>query len=151
MSREKSAHHMVVQRMNSGRREKRPSIEGYIAGTLQAYASERGFGGKFGRGLPVCLECDFMLLKIVITGRDLRIRIIIHVFSDMRSFLGRRIMASGLPDPKMLQNLLDNRLVLDDADHPHFSLAFGAYQRVYFVYLLYQPSPISAKFLGRQV
>ncbi len=34
-------------------------------------------------------------------------------------------MASGLPDPKMLQNLLDNRLVLDDADHPHFSLAFG--------------------------
>ena len=67
----------------------------------------------------------------------------------MASGLPVRCTQTGLPDPKMLQNLLDNRLVLDDADHPHFSLAFGAYQRVYFVYLLYQPSPISAKFLCR--
>ena len=46
MSREKSAHHMVVQRMNSGRREKRPSIEGYIAGTLQAYGIRKGILGQ---------------------------------------------------------------------------------------------------------
>jgi hypothetical protein len=59
-------------------------------------------------------------------------------------------MASGLPDPKMLQNLLDDRLVLDDADHPHFALAFWAYQWVYFVHLLYQPRPIPAKFRSRQ-
>ncbi len=151
MSREKSAHHMVVQRMNSGRREKRPSIEGYIAGTLQAYGIRKGILGQVWARIAGMPGVRFLAIEDSNTGRDLRIRIIIHVFSDMRSFLGRRIMASGLPDPKMLQNLLDNRLVRDDADHPHFALAFGAYQRVYFVYLLYQPSPISAKFLCRQV
>ncbi len=46
MSREKSAHHMVVQRMSSGRREKRPSIEGYIAGTLQAYGIRKEILGQ---------------------------------------------------------------------------------------------------------
>jgi SAM-dependent methyltransferase len=46
MSRKKSAHHMVVQGMNSGRREKRPSIEGYIAGTLQAYGIRKAISGQ---------------------------------------------------------------------------------------------------------
>ena len=93
----------------------------------------------------------FGLLQIFIAGRDLRVGIIVSEFNGMRDFTGRWIMASGLPDPKMLQNLLDNRLVLDDADHPHFALAFGTYQWVYFVYLLYQPRPVPAKLRVRQV
>jgi ribosomal protein S18 acetylase RimI-like enzyme len=45
---------------------------------------------------------SFLLLEIVIVGRDLGVGVIVCVFSGMRDFTSRWIMASGLPDPKML-------------------------------------------------
>ncbi len=47
------------------------------------------------------------LLEAVIVGRDLGVGVIVSVFRRMRDCAGRRTMASGFPDPKMLQNLLD--------------------------------------------
>ena len=68
------------------------------------------------------------LLEIIIVGRDLRVDVMVSEFNGMRDFTGRWIMAPGLPDPEMSQNLPDNRWVLDDAYYPHFAMAFGTYQ-----------------------
>ena len=112
---------------------------------------KRDFGPNLSVGGRYALRVSFWLLEKIIAGRDLRVGVVVSEFNGMRDFTGRWIMVSGLPDPKMLQNLLDNRLVLDNADHPHFALAFWASQWVYFVHLLYQPRPVPPKFLGRQV
>jgi len=91
---------------------------------------KRDFGPNLSVGGWYALRASFWLLEKIIAGRNLRAGVIVSKFNGMRDFTGRRIMASGFPDPKMLQNLLDNRLILDDADHPHFSLAFGTYQGI---------------------
>ena len=87
-------------------------------------------------GCRYALRASFWLVEIVIVGRDLRVGLIVSEFNGMRDFTGRRIMVVGFPDPKMLQNLLDNRLVLDDADYPHFALALGTYQGISLVNFL---------------
>ena len=43
------------------------------------------------------LGVSFLLLEIVIVGRDLGVGVIVCVFSGMRDFRNRWIMASGLP------------------------------------------------------
>ena len=68
---------------------------------------KEGFGARFECSWPVCLGRELLLLEIVIVGRDLGVGVIVCVFNGMRDFTSRWIMASGLPDPKMLQDLLD--------------------------------------------
>ena len=91
---------------------------------------------------------QFSLLEIIIVGRNLGIGVIVCEFNGMLIFHSGWIMISGFPKAEMLQNLPNNRLVLNHADDLHFSPAFGSYQWIDFIYLLYQPRPVSATSLS---
>ena len=41
----------------------------------------------------------------------------------------------------MIEDVSDHRLIFDETDDPHRPLTFRTDQRVYLVYLLYQPGP----------
>jgi hypothetical protein len=109
------------------RRGRAPDWASYNRHAVGLLVERRDFGPNLSEGCRYALRESFWLLEKIIVGRDLRVGVVVSEFNGMRDFAGRWIMASGLPDPKMLQNLLDDRLVLDDADHPHFALAFWAY------------------------
>ncbi len=69
-------------------------------------------------------------MEIIIVGWDLGVGAIVCEFKAMGECAGRGIMAPGFPKAEMLQNLLDNRPVLNHADDLHFALALGTYQGI---------------------
>jgi len=46
----------------------------------------------------------------------------------------------------VLEDFLDDFLVLYESDDTHLALTFGAGKRIYLIYLLDQPGPVSSEF-----
>ncbi len=57
----------------------------------------------------------------------------------------------GLPQSKVLQNFLDERIILNKGYHLHSALALRTQQWINLINFLYQPSPIFTEGFGRNI
>ena len=86
----------------------------------------------------------------IIVLRDLRVRIVVDEFLDMRIFFARWVVVADIPQIEVFQDLFDCRAGFEDRNHPHFMTAIGATERVYLVDFLNQPRPSAAELFRRQ-
>jgi hypothetical protein len=69
----------------------------------------------------------------------LRIVVIVNGFGDIRVISRQRTVVTGFSQAKMLQNLFDDLIVLDEGDDPNPATAFLTFQRINILLLILQP------------
>ncbi len=85
----------------------------------------------------------------IIVLRDLRVRIVVDEFPDMRIFFQRRVVVADIPQVEVLQDLSDDRTGLENRYNPHLILTIGTAKRIDFVDFLNQHRPSAAELFRR--
>ena len=81
----------------------------------------------------------------IVVPRDLRVRIVVDEFPDMRIFFGRRVVVADIPQIEVFQDLFDYWAGLENRNHPHLTTAIGTTKRIDLVDFLNQPRPSAAE------